>query len=274
VAKLLAVVQEHGNEFVIAGFEQRIGVDVEHFEVDGKSASKALSASSISWQRWQYDAKPASAGSFRSFVRRFSVNPLMVTKVCISPRRTSRVTLAVLSNCASKLVELFSALDFGALAARNQRQDDVAWPQVGAHRVAAHILDEQTAIDLELAFLLCGEFRHHQSEAIGCPFGRLLAPLLLRTATFSSVISPTTTGRSRLLPLRHTWTITRLPGLVLPTMRGKSLELTMALPSNFRMTSPGSMPAFSAGPPFSTALTAAPWALLKPNDSARSLFTS
>ena len=52
--------------------------------------------------------------------------------------------------------------------------------------------------------------------------------------------------------------------------RSSSEELT-GLPSKRRMTSPGSTPAFSAGPPFSTELTRAPWTLGRPNPSASSL---
>ena len=48
----------------------------------------------------------------------------------------------------------------------------------------------------------------------------------------------------------------------------------MSLPLNLRITSPGSMPAFSAGLPFSTELTRAPAGLSSPKDSANCWFTS
>ena len=51
-------------------------------------------------------------------------------------------------------------------------------------------------------------------------------------------------------------------------------ELETGFPSNFRTMSPVSTPAFSAGPPISTALTSAPAGLGSPKDSASSLETS
>ena len=57
-------------------------------------------------------------------------------------------------------------------------------------------------------------------------------------------------------------------------MRGSSDDVFTVLPSALRMMSPDSMPAFSAGPPFSTELTSAPPAFARPNASAVSLLTS
>jgi len=57
-------------------------------------------------------------------------------------------------------------------------------------------------------------------------------------------------------------------------MRGRSEDEFTVLPSNLRITSEGSSPALSAGPPFSTELTSAPAAFGRPNDSASSLVTS
>src|SRR5207302_1590581 len=75
----------------------------------------------------------------------------------------------------------------------------------------------------------------------------------LRLATRSSGNSPTVTVISRVAPLRHSSTGALIPGLVLPTMRGNSLELDTGLPSNLRMMSPVSTHAFAAhveqGPP-------------------------
>ena len=64
-----------------------------------------------------------------------------------------------------------------------------------------------------------------------------------------------------------------LPGLLPPTMRGRSSEEFTGLPSKRRITSPASMPAFSAGPPFSTELTSAPWGFGSPKPSASSFVT-
>src|SRR2546427_9365834 len=96
----------------------------------------------------------------------------------------------------------------------------------------------------------------------------------LRVATRSSGSSPTVTVISRLTPLRHTSRVALFPGLVLPTIRGNSVELDTGLPSNLRIMSPVSTPAFSAGPPFSTEFTRAPAGLESPKDSASSLETS
>jgi hypothetical protein len=90
----------------------------------------------------------------------------MVTKVCCSPRRTSRVTLADLSKLAELPVELFGRAQFDILATRNQRQDDVAGPQVDPCRIVANLFDQQTAAHLELALLLRSEFGNDQPEAI------------------------------------------------------------------------------------------------------------
>ena len=67
--------------------------------------------------------------------------------------------------------------------------------------------------------------------------------------------------------------LARVPGFVLPTIRGRSVARSMALPSNRRMMSPASTPAFSAGEPASTLRTSAPWGRPRPMDSATSLVT-
>ena len=79
--------------------------------------------------------------------------------------------------------------------------------------------------------------------------------------------------RSLVTPRRKTVTVLRVPGLMLPTMRGRSADFSMGLPSKRVMMSPASMPALSAGAPGSTARTKAPCALLRPRDSATSLLT-
>ena len=75
------------------------------------------------------------------------------------------------------------------------------------------------------------------------------------------------------LPCRTTVKGDVVPGLVLPTTRGKSSDFSIATPSNSMMTSPGSKPALAAGEPASTPLTNAPRGLPKPNASAVSLST-
>ena len=70
------------------------------------------------------------------------------------------------------------------------------------------------------------------------------------------------------LPLRRMRTSTSLPTIVWPTMRGNSFESFTSLPSNFRITSPASMPAGFAGPLSSTPATSAPFGSFKPSDSA------
>ena len=51
---------------------------------------------------------------------------------------------------------------------------------------------------------------------------------------------------------------TLVPGAMLPTIGGRSLAWTMAVPSTERITSPTSMPASSAGLPGWMLLTSAP----------------
>ena len=104
---------------------------------------------------------------------------------------------------------------------------------------------------------------------VGC--GRLPPPL---RACCSGCISATVTASSRVAPLRQTVTGTFVPGLVLPTIRGRSVERWMSLPSYLRMMSPTSIPPRSAGPPGSTLRTSAPAARGRPSGSATSLVTS
>ena len=54
------------------------------------------------------------------------------------------------------------------------------------------------------------------------------------------------------------------PGFIAATSGGNSPERPISLPSIFRMTSPGSIPALAAGLPFCTELTSAPFGLLRP----------
>ena len=79
--------------------------------------------------------------------------------------------------------------------------------------------------------------------------------------------------RSRELPRCNTVTVVLVPGLVLPTRRGKSENFSTALPSYRVITSPASMPAFCAGEPISTPRTNAPSGLARPMESAMSLVT-
>ena len=95
----------------------------------------------------------------------------------------------------------------------------------------------------------------------------------LRVATFSGSDSPMTTLSSLLAPRRNTVKAVRVPGLTLPTKRGRSDAFSTVLPSKRVMMSPASTPAFSAGDPLSTPRTSAPWALPSPSDSAMSLVT-
>ncbi len=84
-----------------------------------------------------------------------------------------------------------------------------------------------------------------------------LGPVEARIGTSSSsspIFTPIVTIRS----LRHTSTGTRLPMSVSATMRGSSRMVSTGLPSNFRMTSPASMPLSSAGPSSVTDDTSAP----------------
>jgi hypothetical protein len=89
----------------------------------------------------------------------------------------------------------------------------------------------------------------------------------------SGSISAISTDNSRWLPRRKTVSVARLPGLVLPTIRGRSEDRSMVRPSNLMMMSPASTPAFSAGAPASTLRTKAPWGRPRPMDSATSLVT-
>src|SRR5690606_16960935 len=86
--------------------------------------------------------------------------------------------------------------------------------------------------------------------------------------------SPTRTDRVTVLPRRHTSISVRVPGLVSPTIRGRSDQRLIVSPWNEVMTSPGLTPASSAGPSASTLLTSAPSALGRPIASATSLPTS
>ncbi|MNT36495.1 hypothetical protein D3C72_1725810 [compost metagenome] len=95
----------------------------------------------------------------------------------------------------------------------------------------------------------------------------------LATGLLSGSISAMVTLRSRELPRRNTVSVLLVPGLVLPTRRGRSLGFSIALPSNLVMTSPGSTPAFSPGEPASTPRTSAPCALPRPMASATSFVT-
>ena len=96
----------------------------------------------------------------------------------------------------------------------------------------------------------------------------------LRGSMRSSFSSTTVTRTSRAAPLRHTCSTDVAPGLVAPTSRGRSPDFSTGLPSKRRMTSPGSMPAFSAGPRGSTELTSAPSVFCRPKESASSRVTS
>ena len=90
---------------------------------------------------------------------------------------------------------------------------------------------------------------------------------------FSGSNSPTVTTTSRVLPRRSTCSVAREPGLVAPIKRGRSPDFSTVLPSTFKMMSPASTPALSAGLPDSTPCTRAPEGLPRPSDSATSLLT-
>jgi len=82
--------------------------------------------------------------------------------------------------------------------------------------------------------------------------GGWLGSACARLTGRSASNSPTVTGMSLVAPLRKTWSVAREPGLMPPISRGRSPDLSTALPSTRVMTSPASTPAFSAGPPLST----------------------
>jgi hypothetical protein len=48
MAELRAIVQEHRHEFVVALFQRRIGVDIEHLEVESQLLASGPSAFSMS----------------------------------------------------------------------------------------------------------------------------------------------------------------------------------------------------------------------------------
>ncbi len=95
-----------------------------------------------------------------------------------------------------------------------------------------------------------------------------------RWATRSGSISPSVRESSRAAPLRQTCTATFWPGLVLPTIRGRSVCFSTGLPSKRRMTSPSLSPAFSAAVLGNTFSTTAPLGAFKPSDSATSFVTA
>src|SRR5688572_8801928 len=102
-------------------------------------------------------------------------------------------------------------------------------------------------------------------------FGAL--PDLSAVLVSSSLNSATVTVRSRALPPRQTLRFTLVPGLSARMVRERSAEPSTLRPSILRITSPTSRPAFPAGEPSSTLLTAAPTARPRPRLSARSLVT-
>ena len=63
---------------------------------------------------------------------------------------------------------------------------------------------------------------------------RLFLALLACATGFSASISAMVTLKSLVLPRRNTVSVLRVPGLVLPTMRGRSVDFSIALPSNLR----------------------------------------
>ena len=95
-----------------------------------------------------------------------------------------------------------------------------------------------------------------------------------RAAMRSSCSSPTVMESLRAAPLRQTSTAAWEPGRVEPTRRGRSLEFSTGLPSKPMMMSEASIPALSAGLPFSTEFTSAPRGRSSPKEVARSRVTS
>src|ERR1019366_833661 len=157
------------------------------------------------------------------------------------------------------------------------RQNNVAATDARARGRTLNVLDQHTAGDLELTTLLGAGLRQCHAEAAPGLRRRLDTGGPRRgwrcAVRASSCISPTTTVTSRVALLRINCTLAFDLGLLPPTSRGRSSDEFTSLPSNLRITSPASMPAFSAGLPFSTELTNAPLGLGKPNDSASSLVT-
>ena len=127
---------------------------------------------------------------------------------------------------------------------------------------------------LPFNFFFCCGVKSRNNNPIRLISG-LLRPLLgLATSSLSLGASPTVIASVLVAPLRRTSAETVLPGLTAATTRGKSDEAAIALPSNFRITSPASKPLLSAGPPFSTPAIKAPFVFFMPNESANSLLIS
>ena len=110
-------------------------------------------------------------------------------------------------------------------------------------------------------------------DLFAVPACGLGASIFFATALSGSA-SATTTVKSRVVPLRQTLTVAVVPGLVSPTIRGKSVDLLISLPLKLRITSPASMPPCAAGAPGSALRTNAPRGFPKPKLSATSLLIS
>ena len=129
---------------------------------------------------------------------------------------------------------------------------------------------------LRSSSFFCSSLRSESTSPIrlGLPFSFAIGALRAARGASSSFSSVTVTAKSLAAPLRQTWSVIFAPGLTCVMMRGSSEDELTVLPSTLRMMSPGSTPAFSAGPPLSTELTSAPATLESPNASAVSLLTS
>ena len=143
-------------------------------------------------------------------------------------------------------------------------------------RAAASVAAATTTPPLSLSSFFWASVRSVTDKPICCAAAEALG-FSSRSATLvaglSGSISAMVIARSREAPRRNTVTELRLPGLALPTKRGRSATFSMGLPSNRVMMSPASTPALSAGDPASTPVTKAPCALPRPIDSATSLVT-
>ena len=187
-----------------------------------------------------------------------------------SPRLNNRLKGLVLSTLAksasSSLTLLISTL----------ATDTITSPSLKPARAAASVAASTRTPPLALSSRFCASVKSDTVKP-----NAVTAPVTLGLSSFSGLAravlsgsnSPIVTIRSLVAPRRNTVRVLRVPGLVLPTRRGRSEDFSIVLPSILMMMSPASMPAFSAGEPGSTPRTSAPCGLPKPIDSATSLVT-
>ena len=118
------------------------------------------------------------------------------------------------------------------------RGDHVAGADARARRGAAGVFDHQPF----------GGRPHREAELAG-----LAGFALGAAAALSGSSSPTVTASVLLLSVAPDSSVALVPGFTAATSGGTSAERSTVLPLTPRSTSPGLMPAFSAGLPFSTA---------------------